>query len=243
MIKYLAGGAALVTIAAQMPLLAQAAPPPPSGVDMRGPMAMHGMPPLKRADIEARIAEHFAAADLNHDGVLTRDELAKVRREHSPEAMMKKHRDEEFAMLDKDKNGSLSREEFDSPPPPPPPPAGEVRRMAGMPGDGPMPPLAGMHGGEGGRPMIRRIVMRHMGGPGGGMMGEAWFDRADANKDDKVTLAEAKASALAMFDRADRNHDGTITPDERRIEIRTFRHGPGMMRGAPGMPPPPPVNG
>ncbi len=237
MVRILLGGAALIVIAAGAPSFAQDAPPPPPppGPEMHramhGRMAMAGlpaMPPLTRADAEKRVSEQFAMLDLNHDGVLTRDEIAKARREHGPEAMMKEFRDKEFAALDKDKNGSLSREEFDAPRPLP--------HMAAT--DGPPPA---------GHPMIRQIVIRHMrgpGGPGGDMMGGAWFDRADANKDDKVTLAEAKTSVLAMFDRADLNHDGTITPDERRAAFRRMRHGPGMMPGGPGMmPPPPPARG
>jgi Ca2+-binding EF-hand superfamily protein len=234
MIRIVLGGAALIAIAAGAPSFAQDAPPPPPGPEMHrfmhGRMAMAGlpaMPPLTRADAEKRLTEHFAMLDLNHDGVLTRDEIAKARREHGPEAMMKAHRDREFAALDTDKNGSLSREEFEAP--------RAMRHMAALDGP-PRPPK--------GHPMLRQIVMRHMGGPDGAMMGGAWFDRADANKDDKVTLAEAKASVLAMFDRADLNHDGIITPDERRAAFRQMRHGPGRMPGGPGMmPPPPPAKG
>ena len=50
-----------------------------------------------------------------------------------------------------------------------------------------------------------------MGGFGGHL-----FDMADANKDGRVSLAEAQAAALAHFDSADANHDGKITPDERQ---------------------------
>jgi Ca2+-binding EF-hand superfamily protein len=231
MIKRLLGGAALMAIAAQTPLFAQDAPPPPPGPGMHRPMAM-AMPPLTRADAEKRLTERFAAVDLNKDGALTRDEIARARREHGPEAMMKEHRDAEFAALDKDKNGSISRDEFDAARPPMP-------GMAGMPG---MPGMARMEGAPmGDRPMFRRIVIRHM--SDAGEMGEGWFDRTDANKDDKVTLAEAKTAALAMFDRADANHDGTITPDERRMTFRLHRSGPGMMPGGPGMMMPPPVKG
>jgi len=45
-------------------------------------------------------------------------------------------------------------------------------------------------------------------------MGSGWFARADANKDGKVSLAEAEAGALAMFDKVDTNHDGAISPAE-----------------------------
>lgn len=59
-------------------------------------------------------------------------------------------------------------------------------------------------------------------GPGGRMpglraaMGDRWFDALDANKDGKVTLAEANAAAMARFDRLDANKDGTVTPEERK---------------------------
>jgi Ca2+-binding EF-hand superfamily protein len=43
----------------------------------------------------------------------------------------------------------------------------------------------------------------------GGMM-----SRADANKDGKVTLAEALAAGMAHFDKKDANRDGAITKDE-----------------------------
>jgi Ca2+-binding EF-hand superfamily protein len=40
------------------------------------------------------------------------------------------------------------------------------------------------------------------------------FDRADKNKDDKVTRAEAEQAAKGRFDRVDANHDGVITRAE-----------------------------
>jgi len=57
----------------------------------------------------------------------------------------------------------------------------------------------------------------HMHGMGMGMhFGGHLFDMADANKDGRVSLAEAQAAALAHFDKADLNHDGKITPEERQ---------------------------
>jgi hypothetical protein len=55
--------------------------------------------------------------------------------------------------------------------------------------------------------MLRQI------GPAGG----SWFDRADANHDDKVTLGEAQSSAMAIFDAADADHNGMVTPQEQRM--------------------------
>lgn len=56
---------------------------------------------------------------------------------------------------------------------------------------------------------------RHGHHRGMGMHG-GMFERADANGDGKVTLAEATGKALERFDAADTNKDGTVTPEERR---------------------------
>lgn len=50
----------------------------------------------------------------------------------------------------------------------------------------------------------------------GGRMGGDHFARMDANTDGKVTLAEMSAKPLTMFDKADANKDGTVTPEERK---------------------------
>jgi hypothetical protein len=189
--------------------------------------------------------------DLNHDGAVTRDELAAAQRVERDkmhafiQARMTERRDRTFDRLDTNKDGSISRAEFAAAAPPghgpdgagaPPPPGEggpgwrgpmEGHRMAAR---GPMKGLGGaggpgaFHGPMGGRPMGH-----------GPMIGEHWFEQADANHDNKVTLAEAKASALTRFDRLDTNHDGTIEPEERRM---AFRANMGRGRGGP-----PPGNG
>ena len=59
-----------------------------------------------------------------------------------------------------------------------------------------------------------------MGGMGmvgmGKGMGGKMFERADANHDGRLTLAEAQAQAFAHFDMMDTNRDGRITPKERQ---------------------------
>jgi Ca2+-binding EF-hand superfamily protein len=67
--------------------------------------------------------------------------------------------------------------------------------------------------------------MRHAGFHRG--FGGRMFETADANKDGRVSLAEAQQLAFQHFDRADLNHDGTLTPDERRQAhqlLRSQRH-------------------
>jgi Ca2+-binding EF-hand superfamily protein len=102
-----------------------------------------------------------------------------------------------FARLDANGDGSISRAEFDARPERGP--ARQERR---------------------GNRMERR-------GERGGMMGAGFgarmFERADADKDGRISIAEATARPLAMFDRADANKDGTVTLEERRAAWQAVR--------------------
>lgn len=171
--------------------------------DHEGPRGARG--PVTRAQVKAKVAEHFAQVDTNKDGAIT---MAEVEAHHAAmkaqwEARRADRRAALFDKLDADKNGQLSRSEFTSP-------QGETRE--GDRGEHRHPGMGGMHG----------HGMRGMGMMGGGMS-KMWFERLDANKDGKVTLAEAEAKALVMFDKADANHDGTVTPEERKAAHEKMR--------------------
>ena len=183
-IPWIAGAALAATLAAAA--IAQA---PPEG------------PPSSRAELQARIADHFNQADSDHDGFVTRAEFDAARTAMRAKFAERRgeRRDAMFAKLDTDGNGSLSKAEFLATPP-----------HDGNPG-GP----GGWHRGGGHGPAMMR---RGMGkGP------DAWFTDADADKDGKVSLAEASAAPLAMFDRVDADHDGTISPAEREAARDTMR--------------------
>jgi Ca2+-binding EF-hand superfamily protein len=159
--------------------------------------------PTTRAEVQAKVQERFAKADTNKDGAITQAEFDAHRAAMKAEWEGKRaeHRAEMFAKLDSDKNGQLSKAEFSAPRPD----LGEGR------GKGEHRHMGGHH---------------RMGGMGGGMMGmmsDDWFNRADANKDGKVTFAEASAQALAHFDKADTNKDGTLTPEERKSAWEAMR--------------------
>ena len=62
--KLLIGGAAL---ALAVPALAQVAPTP-------APQMQHAMKVQTRAEVQAKVAEHFARVDTNRDGAITRAE-------------------------------------------------------------------------------------------------------------------------------------------------------------------------
>jgi hypothetical protein len=47
-------------------------------------------------------------------------------------------------------------------------------------------------------------------------LGGRMFELADANRDGRVTVQEATATALQRFDRTDANRDGQLTREERQ---------------------------
>lgn len=175
---------------------------------------------ITRDDILQHIRTMFSRLDANHDGFLTKNEMAAIhehmmgmhaamahdmagRPMHMGEGAM--HVDDHamgmdpgamFDKLDTNHDGVISRQEF----------------MAGH---------AQMH-------ERRVIIMRDektmhgtgamdmpMHGMNSGRMVDHFFGMADANHDGRVSLKEAEAAALAHFDRMDLNHDGRITSDER----------------------------
>jgi Ca2+-binding EF-hand superfamily protein len=134
---------------------------------------------VTRAEATAAAEKHFAEVDTNKDGVISQAER---------DAMRARMRDKMFDLMDSDKNGQLSREEFRA--------AHEKMRAAkGERG------MQGMHGGG-----------HHGGMRGGGMMkadttkaqavarAQAMFDRIDANRDGNITAAERDAARQRMKD-------------------------------------------
>lgn len=195
--KLLIGGAALLASAAA---IAQVAP---VAQTQNAPAAkVH-----TRAEVQAKIAEHFARLDTNRDGSLTKAEADAARqalRSQRGERRAERREDRRenaFARMDTDKNGAISRAEWDAAP------AQREQRWAARDRDG-----------DG------RLDSRK-GGRRGGMAGFGghMFEMADANRDGRVTLQEAQAAALRHFDMADVNRDGQITPDERK-QMRQRMH-------------------
>jgi Ca2+-binding EF-hand superfamily protein len=230
----LIAGAAVAQDQGMMP------PPPPGGAGGPPPMGRM-MEPLKRADVSAIVAQHFAMMDLNKDGVIDdADKVAMVaKRRADAQAAMKARRDRMFATLDANKDGQISRAEFDAPPPMGErgrggPGGPEERGPGGPDGDGP-DHMRGPGPDGLGRDGPGGMGMHGRGGPGGfGMIGGRLLERADANHDGKVTLAEAQKAALAAFDKADVNHDGVIDRDEMIVAMRDHdRWGDHDDRGGP----------
>ena len=157
-----------------------------------------------RSDVAAKIKARFAALDADRDGAVTKAETGAMR-----DKRMADMRDQHFKAMDSNSDAMISRAEFD---------AGHA---AGPPHHG-----SGMGHGKGhGRGEGKG--RHHMGAgmePMGPQSGSGrMFERADANKDGKVTEAEMLTSALTRFDAADSNQDGTLTPDERRAARQAMR--------------------
>ena len=108
--KLLIGGAALLASAAA---IAQVAP---VAQTQNAPAAkVH-----TRAEVQAKIAEHFAKLDTNRDGSLTKAEVDAARQAFRSQRGERRaerredRRENAFARMDTDKNGAISRAEWDA---------------------------------------------------------------------------------------------------------------------------------
>lgn len=152
------------------------------GIAYAAPDMMKG--DMTKAEAQAKADEMFARMDANGDGKLD---------DADREARLAK----KFAELDKDSNGSISRDEF-------------------IAGHGEMGGHRMDHGGGGHGP-------DGMKGDHHGGMREMMKDKADTNNDGAVSAAEFKAAHLSMFEKADANKDGKVTHDERRAAHEAMR--------------------
>jgi len=153
------------------------------------------------------VRQHFGEMDTNKDGTVTTAEIDAVRTKKfenfkkvdGGHSMVMGDPNVAFDRLDANKDGSISRDEFSK--------AREqrVERRIEKRAERKNSPKESKD--------VRRHVMR-MHGPGG--FGGGMFEMADANKDGRITQAEAEALALQHFDKMDTNRDGQVTPEERR---------------------------
>lgn len=169
-----------------------------------GAHAMHEQMsgPITRTDVEKMVKEHFIKVDANGDGYIMKAEADAARGK-----MITDMRGEHFKKMDANGDGSISRAEFDAQHSEPMAMSHEKHEEApagmAMKHDGPH------------RPGMAMLMMRHH---GGGM-----FERADADKDGRVSLTEALAKRLALFDKVDTDKDGKISPEERKAAREKWR--------------------
>jgi hypothetical protein len=157
----LIGGAAVLALA--VPAIAQ--------------MAKPDRPAQTRAEAEARVRERFTMIDANKDGFVTAQDVT---------AMRGAARGAMFERMDTDKNGSVTRAEFDA-----------VHSQAGH-------QMGGGHGMKMGRGGGRMMMMADADKDGRVSQSEAvtgalaMFDRADTDKNGTLTPEERRAAHQAM---------------------------------------------
>ena len=155
---------------------------------------------VTRAEVETRVRDMFARVDSNRDGFVTQAEAQAFRGAARAERQNSRgeRREARFARLDTDRDGSISRDEFFAR-------AGRADRA--------------QQGERRGLRAERRVARQERRAQRGGMMarlGGKRFERIDANKDGRISLAEVTTQRLRAFDRVDANRDGRITREERQ---------------------------
>ena len=116
--------------------------------------------------------------------------------------------------LDANKDGSISKAEWDQHSADRTAKRGEKRADAGEGKRG----KRGHHGGRGGH-------------------GDMMMARADTDGNKVISQAEFQAAALARFDAADANKDGKVTPEERAAQREAWKAKAGEWRAKRGAPP------
>jgi Ca2+-binding EF-hand superfamily protein len=186
--------------------------------------------PEQRADVQKHVDRMFARLDANHDGYITKDEIAAAETAHQQKAQQEapKRAAKMFDRLDANHDGQITRAEVDA------------ARNARMSANGGQSPRRASHASRffdradankdgvvtrsefetaaGSAPHFRHAGFRGL--------GDRMFSAADTNKDGRVSQAEATQLALQRFDQADLNHDGVLTPDERRQARQSMRGKP-----------------
>ena len=185
-----------------------------------------------RGDMPARIERMFRKLDTNHDGFVAKGEITALQAQFEQRASKSAPRRAAhlFEHLDADRDGKITREEIDS---------SRAKRLAATGKTA----KAGRRGGAtlfaradankdgvitraefdeavaGGKITLRHAAMR-------GSQIVRLFDRADTDKDGRLSLDEAQQGALKEFDSADLDHNGVLTPAERRQAAKAARKRP-----------------
>ncbi|WP_300973424.1 EF-hand domain-containing protein [Sphingomonas sp. LHG3406-1] len=161
-----------------------------------------------RNEVVERTRAMFARVDADRDGFITAAEGQALRGKARANRQAKRadpaRAQAMFERLDANRDNMISRDEW-----------AQAQAVRGQ-------QRAARAGQARGRMDGQRMAMR-------GRMGGAMLRQADANRDQRISLAEAEAAALQRFDRADLNRDGRVTQDERQ-QLRQQRQ---QQRAAP----------
>ena len=167
---------------------------------------------VTRSEIPNQVRQGFLAIDRDRDGFVTRAEAeasrASLRGERGERGERRRERRQaRFERLDRNRDGAITREEF------------FARAERGDRAD---------RGDRGESRRERRAERRERRMERRGhhalRLGARAFQRMDANRDGRVSLAEATQQRLRRFDRLDADRDGRVTREERR-SFRADRRG------------------
>lgn len=145
---------------------------------------------ITKAELTTSLEARFAKMDVNGDGQITQADR---------DARRAQRLEGRFTALDTDRNGQISKAEFLTGHQ-----ARQDKRAEAGKGEG----RKGHH-----------FRGRHHGGKG--MMHGGW--RGQGGKDGVMTKAQFMAGPLAMFDRADANKDGKVTAEEMTTARQAMR--------------------
>jgi Ca2+-binding EF-hand superfamily protein len=221
--RFLIGGAAAALVLAGGAAFAQTAKPATAPT----PRA-HPAKPVTRAEVQSHLATMFAKLDTNHDGAISKDELAAIEAKRDQKLEQRAQRldpSKMFARLDSNKDGKITAAEAEA--------VGAAK--AGKPASGKMANALFARADANKDKVVTRAEFDTFAGQVKARLekaaetkgpGDRMFEQSDANKDGRVSLAEMQQNALAHFDRVDANKDGKVTPAERkqvRAELRNQR--------------------
>jgi Ca2+-binding EF-hand superfamily protein len=176
-----------------------------------------------RAEVPKHVEKMFGRFDVNHDGFISKDEVAAAQAHF--EARAAKSAPERasrlFDRLDSNHDGQITQAELDAARA-----ARNARRQVPVKASrrsGASPLFARADANKDGilthaefdaAVASGKVKPRHANIRGAAIA--RLFDSADTDNDSRVSLGEAQRVALQHFDAADLNHDGTLTPQERR---------------------------
>jgi Ca2+-binding EF-hand superfamily protein len=180
-----------------------------------------------RSEVPARIEKMFKQLDVNHDGFVTKDEIAALQArfddrmsKSSPSRAAKM-----FDRMDTNHDGRITQAEVDA--------TRAARATAKAKTVKASHPSALFLRADANKDGIvtraefdaattsGKIKLHHAAMRGSAIV--RLFDAADTNKDGRVSLEEARQIALRQFDAADADHNGVLTPEERRQASKAER--------------------
>lgn len=217
MSKLFAGGLVLAALFPAGPAMARSASPelPQSAAHSRHNFFTSNQ---ARADVSAHVEKMFKQLDSNHDGFITRSEIAALETQYDERSAQNapKRASRMFDRLDLDHDGKITATEAASSRKAKPGAVKTTRHgrsslfaHADANQDGIVTRAEFDAAVASGKLKLRHAAMR-------GSRIARLFDSADISKQGRISLDEAQQAELRQFDAADLNHDGVLTPDERR---------------------------